>query len=165
MIATIREDPATATEARATTPAPGGYVALNVLALPQEAQRLLAVALSPTFEIGLLAAAIHDQQEPEAAQDDQQEPEAAQEAHVLYQFVQADSVLLILDELLSVWPLVLPHISVDCMEDQTARIMRVFNAHQAHLSTQRRQRRHVEASRAQEPPAREEGADHVSMAR
>ncbi len=149
---------------------PGGYVALEASEIPPDARHFLSLVLSPSFEVGILATQTAEQEE-EPQQAEPQQDNAVNEQ----QYISADAALVVTDILLSLWPLLLPHVSQETMDSEAGRVMRLRNAYQASDLTRRRQQRHAhiakqEAEAAQpvtcdgEPPvttsARRPGRDN-----
>src|SRR5258708_4554424 len=117
---------------------PGGYVALEASEIPPDARHFLSLVLSPSFEVGILATQTAEQEE-EPQQAEPQQDNAVNEQ----QYISADAALVVTDILLSLWPLLLPHVSQETMDSEAGRVMRPRHAYQASDLTRREHPRHA----------------------
>jgi hypothetical protein len=105
----------------------GGFVTLGAPDLPPPGYRFLALVLSPSFEVGILA--VRDSQ-------DGAEP---QEEGEHYQYMTADAALFVVDTLLNrLWDII-PQATPEFVQREAERLIRLRNAWQAAEKTRARQ--------------------------
>jgi len=101
---------------------PSGFVSLGrATPLPPEGNTFLTLVLSPSFEVGMLAGQTENAQESGAEQQEGKE----------YQYINADTALLVVDVLLAHLSDLLPHASAEFIQQEHERMTRLRNVHQS----------------------------------